>query len=458
MANMATAKNHPPDPPPEGIPGPSYVNHNDRTVPEWMDRLGMHGQRIILSLRPAGNTPLPNPWIIGKSIENASGRSKLESAETEDKGTKYILKTRNAEQAKKLMQMTELIDGTKVEIILHPFLNSCRCVVSCREVIDMTESELLNELTPQGISGVRRISRMDGNQKINTPTLILTVCGTVAPKRIFFGPLSAPTRLFYPRPMICFNCCEFGHTRVKCQKMPACTNCSGNAHVEGQQCNQVPYCKNCQGDHAPVSRKCPWYAKEEKIIKIKVEAGVSFGEARKEYEKLHGKESYAAVSGAQARIEKIQKDNERDNEIRTLKDEIVKLREANNKISNDEKDREIASLRKEIEGLRKVIEGMSQNRVVLGKQRFNLDISETEELASETEPQNTEPEAMEDEDIYELRGSKEQNGRKRGKNVESESDNSKSSDKFEEKQGNQSKSNNTKRGRPPKHRKNDQRK
>lgn len=453
---MASAKHRPPDPPPEGIPGPSNANPNDRTMPEWMDQLGMYGQRIILSLRPTENRPLPNPCIVGKSVEYFCGSSKLESAETEDRGTKYILKTRNAEQAKKLMQITELIDGTKVEIVLHPFLNSSRCVVSCREAINMTESELLSELSPQKISAVKRIFRTEDNQKINTPTLILTVCGTVAPHRIYFGLLSVPTRIFYPRPMICYNCCEYGHTKTKCQKTAVCTNCSGNAHAEGEKCCQASYCKNCRGAHAPVSRKCPLYSKEEKIIKIKVDNGVSFGEARREYEKIHGKDSYAAISGAQDRVERIQKDNQRDIEIKMLKEEIAKLRETNKKQSDDEKDREISNLRKEIAELKKVIAGLSRCQVVLEKQRLDLDISESEGAVSDAEAQNTELDAME-EDEYETRDKKDQKGKKRGKQAETESDNSKSSDKGK-RIGNGASSGTTRRGRPTKHRKNDQRK
>lgn len=61
-------------------------------------------------LQPTGTSMLPNnPFVIGKSIEQTCG--KIESANTEENGTKYALKTRSVDQARKLLAMTKLIDG-----------------------------------------------------------------------------------------------------------------------------------------------------------------------------------------------------------------------------------------------------------------------------------------------------------------------------------------------------------
>lgn len=81
--------------------------------------------------------------------------------------------------------------------------------------------------------------------------------------------------------------------------------------------------------------------KEEKIIKIKIETGVSFSEARKEYAKLNGEFSYAGICKAQDRINNIR----REDEIKMLKEEIHKLKEA---AKETEKDNEIKKLRQEL--------------------------------------------------------------------------------------------------------------
>lgn len=347
-------RNPPPGDPPE--------NANSRTLPEWMDRMGMHGQRIVLSLRPVGNGSLPrNPFVIGKTIEQSCGN--IEAAHTEEKGTKYILKTRSAEQAKKLMKITALIDGTEVEIVPHETLNNSRCVVSCREVIEFEEDALLTELESQNVTGVRRITRLEGKKRINTPTLILTINGTVPPKYVSFGPLRVATRLFYPTPMICYKCYSYGHTTKKCQNEAVCRNCS-QAHAD--ECNRDAACKNCNGNHSPASKQCPIYAKEEKIIKMKVEGGISFGDARKEYAKLNASTAYSAVCKAQDRLENIRKDNEKDKEIRTLKEELKNLKQ---QASESRKDNEIERLRQELaqtkgllEEVRRLYEEIKQSK------------------------------------------------------------------------------------------------
>lgn len=374
---MAAA--NPPDPDPDlgGSSRTINVNINDRTVPEWMDSANVYGQRIILQLSTANEgTSLPkNPFIIGKAIERTCG--KIESANTEEKGSKYVIKTRSIEQAKKLLQMRELDDGTKVKVVLHPLLNRCRCVVSCREVVDMTEEELVKELSDQGIFAVRRITRREGSGKVNTPTLVLSIHGTVVPRHIKFGPLRIPTRLFYPSPMICFKCCSYGHTKERCHNAEICRNCSENHPLENNTCNKNPFCKNCRGNHSPTSRNCAIYAKEEKIIKIKIETGISFGEARKEYEKLHGSQSYAAVSSAQGRLEQIRKEGEKDIEIRKLKEELAKLRETGNsgkQTMNDEKDKVISMLREEICQLKQIVEQLT-NRT---QRSLRIEISESD--------------------------------------------------------------------------------
>ncbi|XP_058449331.1 uncharacterized protein LOC131429290 [Malaya genurostris] len=353
--------------PPDNPPGNRQTNANERTIPEWMDRSGMHGQRIILQLRAAGEKPLPkNPFTIGKSIETICGGN-IESAHTEERGTKYVLKTRSAEQAKKLIRMNKLIDGTDVIVESHPTLNKTRCVLSCREAMDLPTEEIKQELEHLGVLEVRRITRRKENDRVNTPTLVLTFQGTTFPKYIKIGPLRVETREFIPNPMLCFNCCSYGHTKVKCPNNAVCQNCSGDHKLEKDACKEAPYCKNCKGGHSPTSRKCPQYVKEEKVIKIKTEKGISFSEARKEYSKQHGEHSYAAICGAQNRLENMRKDDE----IKLLKEEIQKLKNAERDI---EKDIVIKNLREEIEQMRTILADFNMMKVELEKLKKSKNI------------------------------------------------------------------------------------
>ncbi|XP_058816728.1 uncharacterized protein LOC131680009 [Topomyia yanbarensis] len=176
-----------------------------------MDPEGKHGKVIVLSLKAANEGVLPknHPFSVG---------------------TKYILKVRQQAHATKLLDMKKLFDGTPVEVTAHPTLNYSRCIVNCSEVNDMSQEELLTELAPQGVTAVRRLTRMVDKVKVNTSTMILTMEGTTWPQYIYFGALRVPTRFYYPVPMLCFNCLEYGHTKARCKGASRCQICSAPEH------------------------------------------------------------------------------------------------------------------------------------------------------------------------------------------------------------------------------------
>ena len=181
-------------------------DRNNQTVPHWMDPNGLHGKIEILQLKHADDKQkLPkNPFIIAKSIEQAVG--KIESANTEARGEQYVLKVRQHNQFVKLQTLTKLIDDTPIKIIPHPTRNFTKCVVKSHDTKDMDEAIILKELEPQGVTHVRRITRFVDGKRINTPTLILTLAGTVLPSSVFFGLRRVEAKRYYPRPMLCFNC------------------------------------------------------------------------------------------------------------------------------------------------------------------------------------------------------------------------------------------------------------
>lgn len=218
---------------------------------------------------------------------------------------------RNRQHVKKLLEIETLIDGSPIEITYHPTSNQRRCVVSCREVLLMSEDELVNELKNQNVINVKRITRKDPtrDENVPTPTLILTIQGTVIPEVIYFGFIRIPTRNYYPNPMQCFVCYRFGHTSKKFQKqIQLCWNC-GQAHHEKEDkvraCDASTSCVNCGGNHPSTSRKCPTWIIEDKITRIRIDQGISYKEARVKYDALNNGPTYA--SKVQERINVIQK-------------------------------------------------------------------------------------------------------------------------------------------------------
>lgn len=312
---------------------------NARRLPEWLDPKGNHGQLVVLSMVPKDGGKFPeNPFVVGRSLEHAAG-GKLDEAYTENRGTKYVLKVRSEAKAKGLLKLTELMDGTKVVVELHPTMNFVKCLVSSSDAINMSTELLEKELQSQGVTKVHRITRQDGQVRVNTPTLILTISGTVIPPRIYFGAICEPTRVYYPSPMVCYKCFDYGHTKVRCQGQERCRNCAQNHPINVEVgCAEPPKCLHCGGAHPSTSKKCKVYQKEEEIVKIKVNTGVSFMEAKKEYDRIHGEKSYAGVSGAQQRL----KQDEKDREIQLLRAEVDRLKAV---------EQELAKLRKVIEEL-----------------------------------------------------------------------------------------------------------
>lgn len=298
-----------------------------RTVPEFLDPQDRFGALTVLLLQKAGNNDLPNPFIVGLSIERAAGQ--IENTKSVNDGEKYILRVRNPTQVKSLLAMKTLTDGTIVSVVYHPTLNTCKCVISCPELLKMTEDDILTELTAQKVTEVRRIYRNVNQEKIKTPTLILTLCSTTFPEAIKVGPLYVRTRPYYPGPMLCYHCFKYGHTKSRCPGPARCKTCSDTDPKD--DCKKDAYCINCQGGHQPSARKCPVYQKEVEIIKTKIDHNLSYPEARRRVNEGSG--SYAKIT-AQGRIMESDLVNElkkviaaKDAQIQALTQQMEKMKD-----------------------------------------------------------------------------------------------------------------------------------
>lgn len=280
--------------------GPPLFDPNDRTLPAWMDSDGDHGVVIILQMRTTvEGKPLPkNPFTVAKTVQQSAG--KIASAHNENRGMSMVLKVRSEKQAQQLKKINKLIDGTEVVVTDHPTLNQTRCVVSCSQSIGMTEAELVEELKEQGVTGVRKFTRMVNGKRTDTASMVLTIQGTVKPEYIYFGFQRCDARLYIPSPMLCFNCYEFGHSKMKCGNAPVCRHCSTTheqqTDAEGRHsCQKPAFCKNCQGKHGPGSKDCPKYKEEAEIAKLRTELKISFAEAKQKVEAKSGVTSFSAT-------------------------------------------------------------------------------------------------------------------------------------------------------------------
>lgn len=318
-----------------GDPGGSF----GRTLPVFMDPRNEFGALTTLLMTGKNGKALPlEPFIIGKSIEDLIGP--IEDAVSEDKASKYVLRTRKPAQVEKLLTMTELVDGTEVEVVLHPKLNISRCVISSVDLLEKGEDELEKQLGNQGVIKAKRIMR----NKENTAAIVLTFNRAVYPKDVKVGVLRVQTRPYYPNPMLCFNCFEYGHPSRICQNPKRCFNCS-QTHEE-RDCEAAAFCRNCEKDHRPSNRQCPIYKLENDIIRTKIDFNITFAEARKRVAAGNG--SYAQVA-AQPRLDRI-KLNALNAQIAEQRMTIEKLEKAlQNKQEMDGKINEVLEQNKEKE-------------------------------------------------------------------------------------------------------------
>lgn len=310
---------------------PTSIN-GGATVPNWMNSGGF-GQLQVLSLQAVelddkGKKKKLNPFLVGKTMKDLVGE--IEDTKTEEEGTVYVLYVRNPDQVKKLLSLKNICqpDGSAIVVVPHPRLNKRRCVISCRESQEMSEAELLGWIKDQNVIEVKRIIATEQGKKVNTPTVILTLQGTVVPDYIKIGPLRIKTRIYVPNPTICYICYNYGHTKFRCKAEAICRNCS-KVHNLDQECKQTPFCLHCAGKHGPTSKLCPKFAYEKEIMRLRFVKGVSFEEAVKQIKAGGG--SYAAISKVQRRLETAQDPGqanqlkEKDELIAKLLDTIEKL-------------------------------------------------------------------------------------------------------------------------------------
>jgi hypothetical protein len=122
---------------------------------------------------------------------------------------------------------------------------------------------------------VRRFKGVDGP----LGTVVIKFKGSVLPSVVTFGYQRFRVHLYIPRPIRCFKCQRFGHTRENCRGRTRCATC-GDAHGE-VQCAVEAKCVNCGGPHSAAWKGCSWFQEAQEVVKVKTLSGGSYAEAVK---------------------------------------------------------------------------------------------------------------------------------------------------------------------------------
>ena len=217
-----------------------------------------------------------SPFVIEKTLKGCVGTVK--TVRKLRSGVLLVEVNREA-QSIGLCKLTNILD-LDITVSLHRSMNSCRGVIRSYDLAQMTEEELLDELKAQNVTGVKQIYVTKDGQKKKTNTMILTFSQATIPTSLKAGYLNVAVQQYYPSPLRCFKCQRFGHSKFACKRSAICARCGSEEHGENP-CGGPLNCINCKGTHTAYDKSCPVWIKETEIGKVKINANVSFPEARK---------------------------------------------------------------------------------------------------------------------------------------------------------------------------------
>ena len=238
-----------------------------------------------------------SPFVIEKCIQSIVGHPKtIKKLKSGD----LLLEVDRQQQVENLLKTTKIFD-LKVKVSLHQSLNSSKGVIRCPELHPCSDKEIIDNLTDQGVTGVRNVKVRKNGVLKSTNTYVLTFNTPILPKKIKVAFLSVNVEVYIPNPLRCYQCQVFGHHEDYCMKKPICGNCGGERHCnDDRNCKNTAKCVNCNGNHPVFSRDCPTWKKEKAILKVKYEKSITFPEARKLVE-----EQFAAPGKTYASITKV---------------------------------------------------------------------------------------------------------------------------------------------------------
>ncbi|GFU47420.1 putative RNA-directed DNA polymerase from transposon X-element [Trichonephila clavipes] len=213
-----------------------------------IDNVAKCSSFLILSL-PNCEMARKSPFVIHKAIIGIGGEPK---------------------SIKKLRSGDLLIETT----------SALQSVISEPDLLSSSEAEILEGLSDQGITQVRRISVKKDSSLFPTKNLILTFNSPKLPSNIKAGYLNCKVRPYIPNPLRCFKCQRFGHSQTSCRGQLTCSRCASVGHAS-TDCSLEPKCINCLQPHPSDSKLCPKWKIEKQIQEIKTTQNISYPEARK---------------------------------------------------------------------------------------------------------------------------------------------------------------------------------
>jgi hypothetical protein len=179
---------------------------------------------------------------------------------------------------------------------------------------ELSEEQIIEKLAHAGVTKATRWSRVDkSGRRTPSGTVCLTIEAADLPDEVNLDLQIFKTKLYIPRPNICFNCWKFDHQAASCQNKRRCREC-GEEHGEDVDCGEAGKCPTC-GDpgHMAGTEQCRIYASRQQTIRMAKENNISIKEA-------------AARLKKPTKTTPIAKKQDTQDEISALREEIAALK------------------------------------------------------------------------------------------------------------------------------------
>lgn len=236
-----------------------------------------------------------SPFLVSKALLGIAGSVK--SVKKLNSGDLLVC-TANEAQSKNLLKTTHLAH-LKISVKPHPTLNFSKGVIYCPDIMDLSESEILDGLRDQNVHELKQITSRKNDSVKKTPLFILTFSTPILPEKLNVGYLNIKVRPYIPNPIRCFRCQTFGHGVTTCRGSLVCAKCGQPDHSSDICTAEKPHCKNCSQDHEASSKLCSKWQVEKEIQRLKVLFKLSHADAKKQAMSIlppRANESYATVT------------------------------------------------------------------------------------------------------------------------------------------------------------------
>ncbi|GBN65753.1 hypothetical protein AVEN_24892-1 [Araneus ventricosus] len=217
-----------------------------------------------------------SPFLVEEAISGSVGVVKsIRKLRSGD----LLIEVSSRKQANQIMKLKAL-SKIPVSVSPHRSLNFSKGVISNGVLFNDETDVILNKLSSQGVTEVRRITIKKDGVILKTKHLVLTFRSSKLPQFIKAGYIRYAIRPYIPNPLRCFQCQRLGHAKASCRGTLTCARCAELGH-DNTDCKRKEKCVNCKGEHSSFSRLCPKWQLEKEIISLKIKKGISYPEAKK---------------------------------------------------------------------------------------------------------------------------------------------------------------------------------